>query len=74
VIILIAGMPRSGSTFSFNVVREVLSARGSIYQEACEDVVGVVGRSGGADHVLVKTHNLDEPSLPWLGPEQCASS
>jgi len=63
VIILIAGMPRSGSTFSFNVVREVLSARGAIYQEACEDVVGVVARSGGADHVLVKAHNLDEPSL-----------
>jgi hypothetical protein len=56
-------MPRSGSTFSFNVAREILSARGTVYQEACEDVVGVVGRSGGADHVLVKCHNLDEPSL-----------
>ena len=56
-------MPRSGSTFSFNVAREILSARGAVYQEACEDIVGVVGRSGGADHVLVKNHNLDEPSL-----------
>ena len=63
VIVLIAGMPRSGSTFSFNVAREILSARGSVYQEASEDVVGVVGRSDGADHVLVKNHNLDEPSL-----------
>jgi gamma-glutamylcysteine synthetase len=63
MIVLIAGMPRSGSTFSFNVAREILSARGSVYQEACDDVVGVVGRSDGADHVLVKTHNLDEPSL-----------
>jgi hypothetical protein len=60
---LIVGMPRSGSTFSFNVAREILSALGAVYQEACDDVVGVVGRSGGADHVLVKSHNLDEPSL-----------
>ena len=63
MIVLIAGMPRSGSTFSFNVAREMLSVRGSVYQETCEDVVGVVGRSGGADHVLVKNHNLDEASL-----------
>src|SRR5271166_6142104 len=27
-------MPRSGSTFSFNVARDVLRARGSVYQEA----------------------------------------
>ena len=59
MIVLIAGMPRSGSTFSFNVAREVLSVRGSVYQEACDDVVGVVGRSGGAD----KNHNLGETSL-----------
>ncbi len=63
MIVLLAGMPRSGSTFSFNVAREILSTRGSVYQEACDDVVGAVGRSGGADHVLVKTHDLDEPSL-----------
>ena len=66
MIILIAGMPRSGSTFSFNVAREILSARGAVYQEACSDVVGAVGRSAGADHVLVKTHNLDEPSVVAL--------
>lgn len=33
-IVFIAGMPRSGSTFSFNVARDVLRARGSVYQEA----------------------------------------
>jgi hypothetical protein len=63
MIVLIAGMPRSGSTFSFNVAREILSARGSVYQEPCEDVIGAVGRSGGTDHVLVKGHNLDAASL-----------
>ena len=63
MIVLIAGMPRSGSTFSFNVAREIFSARGSVYQEPCEDVVGAVSRSGGTDHVLVKGHNLDATSL-----------
>ena len=38
-------------------------ARGRVYQEPQSDVVGVVCRSGGADHVLVKSHKLDEPSL-----------
>ena len=56
-------MPRSGSTFSFNVAREILSARGSVYQEPREDVVEAVSRSGGTDHMLVKGHNLDAVSL-----------
>jgi hypothetical protein len=56
-------MPRSGSTFSFNVAREILSARGSVYQEPCGDIVGAVSRSGGADRVIVKCHNLDAASL-----------
>src|ERR1700728_1375490 len=63
MIVLIAGMPRSGSTFSFNVAREVLRARGSTHQSVDEDVIGPVCRSGGTSHVLVKGHNLDEPSL-----------
>ena len=63
MIVAIAGMPRSGSTFSFNVARKILMARGSVYQEPQNDVVGAVCRSEGADHVLVKSHKLDEPSL-----------
>jgi hypothetical protein len=63
MIVLIAGMPRSGSTFSLNVAREVLRARGTTHQLPVEDVIGAVCRSGGTSHVLVKGHNLDEPSL-----------
>jgi hypothetical protein len=63
MIVLIAGMPRSGSTFSFNVARDVLRIRGTLYQEPCEDVLGAVQRSRGAQHVLVKAHALDESSL-----------
>jgi hypothetical protein len=63
VIVLIAGMPRSGSTFSFNVARSVLQARGSTYQESGEDILGAVHRSNGADHVLIKSHALKQPSM-----------
>ena len=63
MIVLLAGMPRSGSTFSFNVVREVLCRRGRIHCETCEDVLGAVHRSNGAEHVLVKAHKFDPPAL-----------
>jgi hypothetical protein len=63
VVVLLAGMPMSGSTFSFNVVPEVLRTRGRIYQEACQDIIGAVHRSGRADHLLIKTHNLDATSI-----------
>jgi hypothetical protein len=63
MIVLVAGMPRSGSTFSFNVAREILRTRGTVYQEASEDVVGAACRSDGVDHLLIKAHKLDAPSL-----------
>lgn len=63
MIVLLAGMPRSGSTFSFNVVRDVLRARGTIYQEASGDMAGAVRRSNGAQHVLLKCHAVDTPSM-----------
>lgn len=63
MIVLVAGMPRSGSTFSFNVVREVLRARGTVHQEACDDLLGALHRSSGADHVLVKAHSFDVQTL-----------
>jgi hypothetical protein len=62
MIVLVAGMPRSGSTFSFNVVREILQARGSVYYEAAGDLGGTVRRSGGARHVLLKCHEVDDSS------------
>ncbi len=56
-------MPRSGSTFAFNVVREVLQSRGVVYHESSDDVVGAVLRSNGAAHVIVKDHDFDEASI-----------
>ena len=63
MIVLIAGMPRSGSTFSFNVARDVLGARGTVYQEATADIAGAINRSKGARYVLLKSHALDAPSM-----------
>jgi hypothetical protein len=63
MIVLVAGMPRSGSTFSFNVARELLLARGSVHQEATYDVAGMLERSGGADHLLLKAHATDRATM-----------
>lgn len=59
MIVFLAGMQRSGSTFSFNVVRDILARRGTVYQEAHPSAAAVVERSGDADHVLFKAHNTD---------------
>lgn len=63
MIVLAAGMPRSGSTFTFKVVREIREPRGRVYHEASEDVLGAIHRSGGATHVIVKAHYYDTASL-----------
>lgn len=63
MIVLIAGMPRSGSTFSFNVAREVLLARGRVHQEATYDVARVLERSGRANHLLLKSHTADRATM-----------
>jgi hypothetical protein len=64
MIVFIAGMPRSGSTFSFNVARDVLRARGSVYQEAPPpNVLQELDKAGDAEHVLLKIHQLDEEGV-----------
>jgi hypothetical protein len=63
MIVILAGMPRSGSTFAFNIVREALQTRGTVYQEPSDDLLGAIHRSNGAAHVLLKTHAMDGPSM-----------
>lgn len=63
MFVLVAGMPRSGSTFSFNVARETLGRSGTVHHEPGTDLVGAIRRSGGSDHVLVKSHRLNRRSL-----------
>ena len=63
MIVLVAGMPRSGSTFSFNIARDVLLRRGSLHQENAGEVINPLLRAGGADHLLLKSHELDDVAI-----------
>jgi hypothetical protein len=65
MIVFIAGMPRSGSTFSFNVVRDVLRTRGSVYQGegSPPNTFRELAKAGDAKHVLIKVHELDETGV-----------
>lgn len=58
MIVVIGGMQRSGSTFSFNVARDYLSSRGAVYQEPENDFLNVVSRSGESDFVIMKSHSV----------------
>lgn len=60
MIVFLAGMQRSGSTFSFNVVRHLLERRGKICQVPSSDLIGVLEQSTGADHLLMKSHSAND--------------
>ncbi len=70
MIVFIGGMQRSGSTFSFNIVRETLRRRASVYQETTPHVLSAVEQAATktpqATHVVIKAHSIDEPSLAVL--------
>lgn len=63
MIVFVAGMPRSGSTFSFNIVRCLLEARGTVYQEATGNILDALESAGGHTHLLLKGHAADEITL-----------
>ncbi len=63
MIVLMGGMPRSGSTFAFNIARELMRARAPTHQEATDDVMGALERSGSATHLLIKAHTAGPPLI-----------
>ncbi|MDQ7978074.1 sulfotransferase domain-containing protein [Paraburkholderia sp. SARCC-3016] len=65
MLLSICGMPRSGSTFSFNIARELLASRGSIYSEPTEEIERVVAQSH-ADSIIIKNHNVHESGIELL--------
>ncbi len=71
MIVFLAGMQRSGSTFAFNVVRETLMARGQVHQEASSDIVGALSRAAGADHVILKGHQADRTCIDLVRQGAC---
>ena len=60
MIVFVAGMPRSGSTFTFNIIRGLLRSRGRTHQAALESVLLALEEAGSADHVIFKGHGADE--------------
>jgi hypothetical protein len=60
MIVFVAGMQRSGSTFVFNVARELLSRSGRVYAEPSISIPDVLVRSSGADHIILKSHIADD--------------
>ncbi len=63
MIVFVAGMPRSGSTFTFNIVRGLLEARGRLHQIPVESVLSAVEDAGSADHLVFKGHAADEITI-----------
>ena len=57
MIVAIAGMYRSGSTFSFNIAREILGNTGDVI--AVSDNSLPPGFAGNAGHLVMKTHAPD---------------
>jgi hypothetical protein len=54
-------MPRSGSTFTFNMARETLLRRGSVAAIAGDSLAEALNHLAGEDHLLIKSHGTDEP-------------
>ena len=69
MVVVVAGMPRSGSTWSFNVARVALSSKGSALRLMAadslpEDVGMFIGHH--ARHLILKSHFPDAPVLNLL--------
>jgi hypothetical protein len=63
MIIFIGGMPRSGSTFSFNVARAALLRLGKTYAAPEPCVWHAKEMAGDAEHILMKAHIADEETV-----------
>lgn len=64
MLVFVSGMPRSGSTYSFNVVRRSLSRRGSVASITSDKRAQFT--SGDTTHAIYKAHYADEELLGML--------
>jgi hypothetical protein len=63
MVVIVGGMIRSGSTFSFNVVREVLAQRGSVDFASANSIDRSIYSRSGDRHFILKTHAPDDDVL-----------
>lgn len=64
MLVFVSGMPRSGSTYSFNVIRRSLSRRGSIASVTSDKRAQFT--SGETTHAIYKAHEADEELVGML--------
>lgn len=67
VIVIVAGMQRSGSTFSYNVVRELLDARGGVSTFSSNSIDGILSEPDDSINAIVKSHSPDAMINAILG-------
>lgn len=60
MIVFIAGMPRSGSTFSFNIARCLLEQRGRLSHCPTGAIGSILQQAVSSDHLILKGHEADE--------------
>lgn len=60
MIVIVAGMQRSGSTFTYNVVRSFLEARGGVSTFATDTLDDLCNERASVRHAVVKSHSPDE--------------
>jgi hypothetical protein len=66
MIVFIGGMPRSGSTYSFNITREVLGKWVPVHYESDIGLKAIIARAGPEEHVIVKAHVADEDTVQGI--------
>ena len=73
MLVLCTGMGRSGSTWSFNVVKQLLAQTSVSVRAGYLDAVGeALGREGPVcDHLVVKTHAPDAVGLALIKQRAC---
>lgn len=59
MLVLVCGMPRSGSTLSYNFVREALRRRGSVTEVSAFALSDALA-GPGATHIVNKAHAVDD--------------
>lgn len=60
MIVIVAGMQRSGSTFAYNVVRSFLETRGGVSTFATDTLHELCREKTLTQHAVVKSHSPDE--------------
>jgi hypothetical protein len=63
MVVVIGGMIRSGSTFSFNIVKEILAQTGTVEISFANSIDSSVFSRADNQHFILKTHSPDEDIL-----------